>query len=225
MATNIDIEIDKLARKYNQNGEEALKLLKRFLDDIFLIFCGSTKNLHTLLEDINKINPSIELTMTHTSIQNEDIENKCECETLSCIPFLDTLCSIKDGKVETELYRKETDRNQYLLPSSCHPKQKTRSIQFSLATRIIRICSSPDKREVELEKLRMLLLERNYKIENINSAIEKAKEIPRDQLLKKKTKTKTENRPVFSVEYDPRLPHIQPIQAKHWRSMSQGTST
>ena len=27
------------------------------------------------------------------------------------------------------------------------------------------------------------------------------------------------NRPVFAVKYDPRLPSIESIQARHWRSM------
>ena len=35
--------------------------------------------------------------------------------------FLDTNVSIEDGKFTTDLYRKPTDRCQYLLPSSCHP--------------------------------------------------------------------------------------------------------
>ena len=214
MAKRIDKEIRNIATR-----NQALKLFKRFLDDIFMVYCGSTKELHNVFQQINAINPTIQLTMAHTAIQGEDPTDKCNCEPIESIPFLDTLCSLKDGKIETTLYRKDTDRNQYLLPSSCHPKQTTTSIPYSLATRVVRICSNPQDRELELEKLRILLLERDYNRESINRAIEKAKAVPRFQLLKPKNKKKTNNRPVFAVLYDPRLPSIPPCQAKHWRSM------
>ena len=35
----------------------------------------------------------------------------------STLAFLDTSCSIVEGKIVTDLYRKPTDRNMYLLPS------------------------------------------------------------------------------------------------------------
>ena len=66
----IDQIIKELGSKYNTKEYEALRLLKRFLDDYFLIFIGTTKSLHEFLENINKINPTIQLTMTHTSIEN-----------------------------------------------------------------------------------------------------------------------------------------------------------
>jgi hypothetical protein len=46
------------------------------------------------------------------------------------IPFLDTLVNLKEGRINLDLYRKETDQNQYLWPS-CHTKQTTASIPFS----------------------------------------------------------------------------------------------
>ena len=214
MAKKIDKGIREILTR-----NQALKLFKRFLDDIFIIFCGSTRDLHSLFKEINAINSSIQLTMSHTSVPGEDPLEKCECETKESIPFLDTLCSLKDGKVETTLYRKDTDRNQYLLPSSCHPRQTTRSIPYSLATRIVRICSNTQDREKELEKLKKLLSERDYNSDTINRAIERAKAVPRLQLLKPKTKQQTNERPVFAVRYDPRLPSIPASQAKHWRSM------
>ena len=36
---------------------------------------------------------------------------------------------------------------------------------------------------------------------------------------RQKGKKEQEKRPVFALDYDPRLPSMQPIQAKHWRSM------
>ena len=35
--------------------------------------------------------------------------------------FLDLKITITDDGITTDLYRKETDKIQYLLPTSCHP--------------------------------------------------------------------------------------------------------
>ena len=80
--------------------------MKGFLDDHFMIYVSSTENLHALLAKINQIHPSIQMTMNHQSINNEPIEDKCVCP---------------------EQNKKPTDRNSYELPTSCHPKQTTKS--------------------------------------------------------------------------------------------------
>ena len=49
--------------------------------------------------------------------------------------------------------------------------------------------------------------------------LERAKKVPRKAALKKVTKKAQTKRPVFAVTYDPRLPSINNMQAKHWRSM------
>ena len=137
MAKIIDKAIQILAKKFNRDGEDAMKILKRFLDDIFTIFVGTTRELHRLLDEINKIHPNINLTMKHTYVPGEKEEDKCQCEEKTSVPFLDTLCSIIDGRIDTDLFKKPTDRNQYLLPSSCHPKQTTMAIPKSLGLRIV----------------------------------------------------------------------------------------
>ena len=123
-----------------------MKTSVRFHLNAFLLFVGSTRELHQMLSQINQINPTIQLTMNHTSIENEPIEDKCDCEQKSSIPFLDTLISIEEGRIRVDLYKKETDRNQYLLPSSCHSKTVTKSIPYSLSLRIVRICNHADRR-------------------------------------------------------------------------------
>ena len=106
MAKSIDQVIVSLAKKYNMENTLALQLMKRFLDDFFIIFNGSTKRLHDFFHEINQIHPSIKLTMNHTAIAGEAPGDKCDCEEKSAIPFLDTLCSIKNGKIDTDLYKK-----------------------------------------------------------------------------------------------------------------------
>jgi hypothetical protein len=220
IARRMDGEIKKIGFKYGKNGLSALKILKRFLDDIFQVFIGSTKTLHDFFNDLNEIHPTLKFTMTHTSLQFENESDKCPCESNEYIPFLDTACQIISGRIETDLYRKKTDRNQYLLPSSCHSKGVTKNIPFSLGLRIIRICSQPEKRDLRLEELKELLLIRGYSLGLVQSALDRARAIPRKSALRKSTKNKqNENRPVFVIKYDPRLPAIQSIMAKHWRAM------
>ena len=123
--------------------------------------------------------------MSHTSLTSEESSMKCGCPEMNPLPFLDVLCSIKQNKIVTDLYRKETDRNQYLLTSSCHPVET---------------------RERRFLELKELLQEREYKTGMINSAIEKARKIPRFKDLKEMVQNLSERRPVFVVTYDPRLP-------------------
>ena len=131
---------------------------------------------------------------------------------------------MKEGKIEIDLYKKETDRNQYLLPSSCHNKTVSNSIPFSLSLRIVRICTNPEDREKRFKELKNYLLQRSYKDYIIDSAIDKARLIPRKKALKKVNKNKQSKGPVFAITFDPRLPPMGNIEAKHWRSMTSKDS-
>ena len=218
MSRKIDRKILSIFEKYAAEENISLKLFKRFLDDLFFIFRGSTRTLHRILDDINEIHPSIRLTMSHTSIEEEE---PCDCPKKETIPYLDVSLSIKNGKIDTDLYRKPTDRNQYLLPSSCHPTDCIKNIPFSLALRIVKICSNVENRNKRLEELKQMLLEREYDESVVETAINRAKKIPREKALQPKTdKKEAEKRPVYVSTYDPRLPNIPNILNKHWRAQS-----
>ena len=218
MANKIDPLISKLAENV-EGGEYPLILFKRFLDDIFLVYTGCVK-IHLFLSELNNIHPTIKFTMTHTTPNGEDNPD-CGCQPSDSLAFLDTLCSIQGGQIVTDLYRKKTDRNQYLLTSSCHPAHTTKNIPFSLALRIVRICSLPEDREKRFKELKCLLLSREYKGGAIDTAIERARNIPRSEALKKVVRKQDTQRPVFVIAFDPRLPSISRIVSRHWRSMKQ----
>ena len=204
------------------NGTFPIMMLKRFLDDLFMIFCGTLENLHLFHAEINTLHPNIKFTMEHTSPQSQNTTIgplSCGCETKDSLAFLDTACRIEDGFIETDLYRKSTDRNQYLLPSSCHPTHCTESIPYSLALRIVRICSKIPDRNRRLSELKVMLVEREYKPGMVDAAIARASAIPREKALTKVLKGAEERRPIMVVTYDPRLPAIPALLAKHWRAM------
>ena len=134
--------------------------------------------------------------MNHTLPENV-ADSPCNCEPSSSLEFLDTSCSLKNGKIIVDLYRKPTDRNQYLLTSSCHPAHVTSNIPFSLAYRIVRICSEPITRDMRLQELRQLLLSRDYKAGIIDAAILRAKAIPRSEAIMKVIKKVTKHHVLF----------------------------
>ena len=157
MARRIDNRIISLAQKFGSRNKSPLTIFKRFLDDMFSIFQGTSKDLHKLFDEMNRLHKSIKFTMNHTVSTSEQEDDRCPCTQQSSIPFLDVSCSIQDGRIETDLHRKETDRNMYLLPSSCHPPSCTKNIPFSLCLKIVRICSKPEYRERQFSNLKELM--------------------------------------------------------------------
>ena len=92
------------------------------------------------------------------------------------MPFLDVKILLENEKIETDLYCKPTDKHQYLLHSSSHPYHTKKSIPYSLALRLRRICSKDeffDTRSTELERY---LTKRGYKNNFVKSQISTLKE-------------------------------------------------
>ena len=52
------------------------------------------------------------------------------------------MIQLANRRIETDLFCKPTDKHQYLLHSSSHPFHTKRSIPYSLALRLRRICST-----------------------------------------------------------------------------------
>ena len=99
IARRIDESIKNIGQKYGTDGKSSLLMLKCFLDDIFSIFIGTTKQLHKFCNEINEIHPTLTFTFEHTNPEGEPIEDRCQCKSKIAIPFLDTRCSIVGGKI------------------------------------------------------------------------------------------------------------------------------
>ena len=89
----------------------------------------------------------IKFTIKHTKKLRDPDLVSCPCPAQDYFPFLETSLSVSAGKINSDLYRKKTDRCQYLLPSSCHPPHCTDNIPYSLALRIQRICTDAGERD------------------------------------------------------------------------------
>ena len=127
----------------------------------------------------------------------------------------------QDGYFETDLYKKKTAKVQYLLPSSCHPNHISQNIPYSLAYRLLRICSDEENFKRRLEELRQDLLLRCYKPKIIHDAFERVLKIDRKEALKKVSKIEGEKTTMFVANYHPSLPSISKTLKKHYDVMIQ----
>ena len=97
----------------------------RYIDDLFMIWTGSEQELLDLMSDLNKEHPSIKLQFKYSPTK---------------IGFLDVLVyKYHNNILQATIYRKQTDRQNYLDDRSEHPKLLKDSIPYSQALRIKRI--------------------------------------------------------------------------------------
>ena len=109
----------------------------RFLDDIFLIWQYSEKELLDFIEYLNNAHPWIKFT--------------CHYSTEKAT-FLDVdISKNNDGILATSIHVKKTNNHQYIEYSSCHPIPCKKGIAFSQAMRYRRIISNDETFEKELE--------------------------------------------------------------------------
>jgi peptide-methionine (R)-S-oxide reductase len=140
------------------------------------------------------------------------------------ISFLDTSSSLSEGVLSTDLYSKPTDTNQYLLPSSCHPPHVTKSIAYSQALRISRICSTDKSLKKRLCQLKNNLKRRGYKLNIIKKSFSKANNISRSSLLQYKGKQKCKRTPCV-LTYHPCLRNSFNTIRGHWTSVKKKFQT
>ena len=174
----------------------------RFIDDIDMKWGHGQDNLQTFLEEANNFHPTIKFT-AETSNDNH--------------VFLDTNSTLVGDSIQVDLYTKPTDTHQYLLPTSCHPKHICRNIPYSLALRIRRICSTTDAFENRVKELTSHLKRRGYSLQEISTAIAKARSHKRGDLLSYRPKEEsTDTATPFVMTYHPELPKVKEIVNKHW---------
>ena len=191
-----------------QIGAKFIHFFKRFIDDVFMIWTGSEEEFLEFIRKLNEMHPTIKFTYSYNL-------------TTRSTTFLDTQVTINQSKsIVTDLYKKETDRVQYLLPSSCHPSHIFNNIPFSLALRLVRICTERETLLKRFEELETMLISRDYPKNVIKAAIDRASKIDRKEALKRVVKSKND-RPIFVATYHPALPGLSGMIQKHWRTIKE----
>ena len=147
---------------------------KRFIDDIFLIFLGTTNQLQSLQDFMNHLHPIIKFTFQHSTQQ---------------ISFLDMRIQIRRNcKLSTALFTKPSDCAALLHFQSSHALKCKESIACSQALRYNLLIAGDHLLQIELDSLAISLLARKYPLDIITHDISKALLHHRDTLLREPTK-------------------------------------
>ena len=127
-------------------------------------------------------------------------------------PSLDTFVYKEDRKLKTKVYHKPTDNKQYLLYTSCHPKQQINSIPYSLLVRAKIICTKEEDFITEAKSIITKLRKRKYPEKILRTAVERITTINREDLLQPKEK-KEDSRIRYIITFNPSNPRIKEITA------------
>ena len=101
--------------------------------------------------------------------------------------------------------------HQYLDSSSCHPYHCKKSIRYSQALRLHRICSNDAFFDQRCNELEHWLHERGYSERVVRKEILKARKIPRNELLEKEHNHPEENKLTFNITYYPAFQNTKTI--------------
>ena len=172
----------------------------RYIDDVFLIWKGTEKELQQFLEEINKVHPTIKFD---------------HCYSRESVDFLDTTVKYINRRFTTTLFTKPTDRKAYLHRKSYHPSSTKKSIAFSQACRLRRICTDLTDFWEHANKLKNDLVARGYKEQEVSREIQRAAELDRRTLLTYKEK-ETSSRIPLIVTYNQNLPNLKGILDATW---------
>ena len=125
--------------------------------------------------------------------------------------FLDLNVKLSNGSITTDLHIKPNDRHQYLHFSSAHPDHTKRSIVYSQALRVSRICSFEKDFKRHTTEMKSWFLNRGYPEWLINKEIGKVKHQPN---VSTRTKNKTQGVPLV-ITYHPLFKTFGSIIRKH----------
>ncbi|XP_068099729.1 uncharacterized protein [Hyperolius riggenbachi] len=158
-------------------------LWTRYIDDVFVLWRGTSDELKVFIGFLNSLFEGI--------VFNPEVSE-------TNVPFLDVMVTRKDGRLNTSVYRKPTDRNTLLHYDSAHPKHLISSLPISQFLRVLRICNEKDETSRELEVMKERFLERGYPEGILIEALCRAKEI-----MEGKEDRPAKNNLAFVHDYSP----------------------
>ena len=173
----------------------------RFIDDIFLIWKNDQDSLISFINYLNNVVPSIKFTHEISA---------------HSVNFLDTTV-LKDnqGNISTDVYQKPTDTHPYLHWTSAHPPHLKRSIPYSQALRLRRICSSTDTLKKRIMEYSIFFVACGYEQHRVLHEMQKVLTLTQEECLQTKEREPTDRIPLVTT-FNPHTTFIAEIAKRNW---------
>ena len=185
------------------------------IDDKFFIWTGTKERLISKLDELNRKHET----------------NKFEYKTSkTSIFFLDTDMYIKNKKLDTKIYRKQTNRQSFLHIDWEHPKSFKDSIPYIQAIRIKRICTTSQDLECPKpsspsKEPKQQFLKQSYNSELLEKHIKTVQKLDRNELIKGNKKgTPMSTHIPLAITYNRFLPNTSKIIREKWKIISVNES-
>ena len=177
------IFMTELEEEFLDTQNLKLRIWLRFINDIFIVLNNNEQTLDKFRNNLNEHHDTIKFTMEFSDYE---------------LPFLDTFIYKEENQLKTRLYHKPMDNKQYLLYTSCHPKQHKDAIPYGLLVRAKRICTKNEEFLIEARNIIRTLRPRKYPDETLSKTVLRILQTSREELLKPKEKQEDKR-----IRYDP----------------------
>ncbi|XP_069609793.1 uncharacterized protein [Ranitomeya imitator] len=172
----------------------------RFIDDIIIIWSGTSDELGAFIEELNNNCWNIKLTTTFSTIS---------------VDFLDLRVSMDQNRIVTTLFRKQTATNNLLHFESFHPSHLRRGIPKGQFLRLRRNCTRTEDFCMEARQLTNRFRERGYPKKIISGAFEFSRTRTREEALQPRVRTET-NKINLITKFNNQWNDIYHILKKNW---------
>ena len=129
---------------------------RRYVDDIFVLF-KNPDHIKQFKDYLNGCHPNIKFT--------DEIENDDK------LPFLDVNVCRQNGSFSTTIYRKSSFTGLYSNFKSLVPPQFKKGLIFTLLHRLFTLCSSWVTFDIELSRLKSILIRNGYPVFFIDKCV------------------------------------------------------
>ena len=194
---------------------------RRFIDDIFMIWPHSEKDLNDFITHMNAANNSIKF--THEYSQQE-------------VVFLDVVVHKKTGHhegdtLQTRTHIKPTNKQLYVRNDSYHPPGTGKGVTIGEAIRYLRTNSDPEQFSKMIHKHKKNLAKRGYNMSQTGRQLKRIKFSMRANRAlnkcnnnnKKATTPLETSKPTFVTRYCPNAQKAFRVLLKHWTSVYNST--
>ena len=199
--------MEKLEEKLKELGKPHIMLWKRFIDDIFVIWTGSTPEFTTYMTNINQIYPTIKFTYK---------SSKTELTLLDVTLYKGERFS-RNQLLGVRTHIKSTNKQLYIHTASYHPPTTINAISKGEANCYLR--TNSDEREFKNMKQRLAnrLLQRGYKHKQILPHINSIKFNHRQEILFREKPKDNKKKLVFITQFCDDAQRLKQIIKKHWK--------